>query len=95
MKLPKLRRPLFCLLNVRISPPPAPPPSKTLSSFKIASAGPRVFPPFVTALVIDFVENERVTELSAKSSALAAGISARSRDEVRMIFTITLKSVSL
>jgi hypothetical protein len=94
MKLPKLRRAVFFLFQVKISPPLRPPPNKTVSSFMTASAGPRVFPPSVTELEIDFDEKVSEIESSAKSAALADGVAAKQRAETRMIRRIINKSYS-
>jgi hypothetical protein len=94
MKLPKLRRAVFFLFQVRISPPFRPPPNKTVSSFMTASAGPRVFPPSVTELEIDFDEKVSEIESSAKSAALADGVEAKQSAETRMIRRIMNKSYS-
>jgi hypothetical protein len=59
-----------------------------------ASAGPRVFPPSVTELAIDFDEKVSEIESSAKSAALADGVAAKHRAETRMIRRIINKSYS-
>ena len=70
MKVPKLRSALLLLFQVKISPPLRPPPSKMVSSFITASAGPRVLPPDVIALVIDCLEKLSESESFEKSAAL-------------------------
>jgi hypothetical protein len=74
IKFPKVRSEVFSLFQVKISPPFRPPPSKIVSPFSTASAGPREFPPLVTELVIDLEEKVSESEFPSKSAALTAGI---------------------
>jgi hypothetical protein len=94
MKLPNVRRALFFLFHVSISPPLRPPPNKTVSSLSKARAGPREFPPWVTDLAIGCDEIARDTELSEKSAALADGNAPRSRAEIRRILGAMPKTLS-
>ena len=94
IKLPKVRRAVFFLFQVRISPPLRPPPNKTVSSFMTASAGPRELPPSVTELAIDLEEIVSYIESSANSAALADGVAAKQSAETRMIRLIINKSYS-
>lgn len=73
INFPKEISDVFALFQVKSSPPLRPPPSKTVSSFNRASAGPRVFPPPVTALEIDFDVKVKEREPPSKSAALACG----------------------
>ena len=69
MNLPKEISEVFALFQVKSSPPLRPPPSNTVSSFNRASAGPRVFPPPVTALEIDFDVKVKESDPPSKSAA--------------------------
>ena len=67
---------MFALFQVRSSPPLRPPPSKMVSSFKRASAGPRVPPPPVTAFEIDLDVKVKESVSPSKSAAFACGAAA-------------------
>jgi len=71
INLPSEIRDVFALFQVNSSPPLRPPPNKMVSSLSRASAGPRVFPPPVTALEIDFEFKVKSSEPSGKSAAFA------------------------
>ena len=73
MNFPREISDVLALFHVRSSPPLRPPPSNTVSSFKRASAGPRVFPPPVTALEIDLEVKVKESDPPSKSVALACG----------------------
>ena len=94
MNLPKVRSALFCLFQVRISPPLRPPPSKIVSSFITASAGPREFPPSVTALDMEAEVRPSETKPSLRSAALLAGALVTTSTTTNRILAITLKPYS-
>jgi hypothetical protein len=57
------------------------------------SAGPREFPPLVTALVIDFEAKVSESELPSKSAALTLGIAQSKSAPTRKIIRTTFKPV--
>ena len=89
MNLPRETSDVFALFQVKSSPPLRPPPNKMVSSLSRASAGPRVFPPPVTALEIDFELKVKSSEPSGKSAAFAgATVESRSADTSRTLLTM-------
>ena len=91
INFPKEISDVFALFQVRSSPPLRPPPRITVSSFNRASAGPRVPPPPVTALEIDFDVKVKDSEPPSKSAALACG---RAESKSAVISKVLLSTVN-
>ncbi len=89
MNLPSEISDVFALFQVNSSPPFRPPPSKMVSSLSRASAGPRVFPPPVTALEIDLESKVKSSELSGKSAAFACGRAASKSAAISRVLLTT------
>ena len=83
MNLPREISDVFALFQVNNSPPLRPPPNKMVSSLSRARAGPRVFPPPVTALEIDFELMDKLSEPSGKSAAFAGGVAPSKRADTK------------
>ena len=89
INLPSEIRDVFALFKVSSSPPLRPPPNKMVSSLSRASAGPRVFPPPVTALEIDFELMDKLSEPSGKSAAFACGRAASKSAAISRVLLTT------